>query len=222
LGAIGSYGREYYFDYPRTNPTARFIMVSPDLTFANGGPYDYHLGTIHYKWVANTIGDARGKGIPWIIVGMHKVCISMGIMDCEIGNDLMNLLVSKKVDLVLQGHEHNYQRSKQLALNPTTCKALQAEIYNSNCVVNNESTNTYTKGAGTLFVIVGTAGRDLHTINTSDGDAPYFVKWMGNNINPTNGFAKFTVSPEQLSAAASFIASTAPNSFTDSFSIISH
>ncbi len=45
---------------------------------------------------------------------MHKPCLSLGEYACDIGADLTNLLLSKKVDLVLSGHEHIYQRSKQL------------------------------------------------------------------------------------------------------------
>src|SRR6266852_7174133 len=97
LGAVGTYGKEYYFDYPASSPIARFMMISPGLTFTNGGTYSYAAGTAHYNWVANTIDNARAAGIKWIIVGMHKVCISMGIMSCDnsngIGNDLNNLLI---------------------------------------------------------------------------------------------------------------------------------
>ena len=221
LGAVGTYGKEYYFDYPASSPIARFIMISPDLTFTNGGAYSYAAGTAHYNWVANTIDSARAAGIKWVIVGMHKICISMGIMPCEIGNDLFNLLVSKKVDLILQAHDHDYQRSKQLALNGTTCTAIQAETYNSNCVINDGSTGSYTQGLGPVVDIVGTIGEGLHTISTSDGDTGYFAKWMGNNINPTNGLTKFTVSSDQLTVFANFTGSTVPNNFTDSFTISS-
>ncbi len=219
LGAVGTYGKEYYFDYPASSPIARFIMISPGLTFTNGGAYSYAAGTDHYNWVASTIDNARAAGIKWVIVGMHKVCISMGVMPCDIGNDLLNLLVSKKVDLILQGHDHDYQRSKQLALNGTTCTVIQAETYNSNCVVNNGSTGSYTQGLGPVVVIVGTIGEGLSTLNTSDGDAGYFAKWMGNNITPTNGLTKFTVSSDQLTVSANFTGSTIPNNFTDSFTI---
>src|SRR6266496_1002052 len=219
LGAVGTYGKEYSFDYPASSPIARFIMISPNLTFTNGGSYSYAAGTAHYNWVSNTIDNARAAGIKWVIVGMHKVCISMGMMPCDIGNDLNNLLVSKKVDLILQAHDHDYQRSKQLALNSTTCTAIQAETYNSNCVVNDGSTGNYTQGAGPVTVIVGTVGEGLHVLNTSDGDAGYFAKWMGNNVNPTNGLTKFTLSSDQLTVSANFTGSTAPNNFTDSFTI---
>src|SRR5260221_11132832 len=42
---------------------------------------------------------------------------------------------------------------------------------------------------------------------------------MGNNINPTNGLAKFSLSSDQLTVSANFTGSTAPNNFTDSFTI---
>src|SRR5437899_979068 len=214
LGAVGTYGKEFYFDYPASAPIARFIMISPNLTFTNGGSYSYAAGTAHYNWVSNTIDNARAAGIKWVIVGMHKVCISVGIMSCDISNDLYNLLVSKKVDLILQAHDHNYQRSKQLALNSTTCTAIQAETYNSNCVVNDGSTGNYTQGAGPVTVIVGSVGEQpLNVINTADGDAGYFAKWMGDNVSPTNGYTKFTISYDQLTASANFTCSTAANNF---------
>ena len=222
LGAVGTYGKEYYFDYPASSPLARFIMISPDLTFTNGGLYSYAAGTAHYTWVANAIDSARAAGIKWVIVGMHKVCISMGYDPCDVGNDLLNLLISKKVDLILQGHEHDYQRSKQLALNGTTCTAIKADTtYNSNCVVNDGSTGNYTKDAGPVIDIIGTVGEALEPLNPSDGDAGYFARWMGNNITPTNGLTTFTLSADALTVSANFTGSTAPQNFSDAFTITS-
>src|SRR6184192_974469 len=34
---VGGYGKEYYFDYPKSSPIARFILISPALSFAYGG-----------------------------------------------------------------------------------------------------------------------------------------------------------------------------------------
>src|SRR5260370_24705611 len=219
LGAVGTYGKGYCLDYPASSPIARFIMTSPGLNFTNGGSYSYAVGTAHYNWVSNTIDNARAAGIKWIIVGMHKDCITMGIMPCDIGTDLFNLLVSKKVDLILQAHDHDYQRSKQLALNGTTCTAISPAAYNSNCVVNDGSTGNYTQGAGPVVVIVGTVGEGLHALNTAAPDAGYFARLMGSHINPTNELAKFSLSSDQLTVAANFTGSTAPNNFTDSFTI---
>src|SRR5207302_7806140 len=85
---------------------------------------------------------------------------------------------------------------------------------------NDGSTGNYTQGAGPVTAIIGTVGAtDMHAISTSDGDAGYFAKWMGSNINATNGYTKFTISSDQLTASANFTGSTVPNNFTDSFTI---
>jgi len=218
----GTYAKQYYFDYPQTNPIARFIMISPGL----GGSYigfdtNYAVGHQGYTFTQSAIDDARAKGIKWIVVGMHKNCLSIGTKGCEIGTDLMNLLISKRVDLVLQGHDHNYQRSKQL-----TCA--QTNSYNASCVADDGADGQYTKGAGTIFLIDGTGGQGLYSvnpgnpgdcINTGDSETCYFAKWMGSNINPTFGFTKFSVTDTQISAQ--FIRS-AGGTFGDSFTISSN
>ena len=110
---VGTYGRQYYVDVPAENPIVRFIMISPDLTYPDGY-WGYAAGTQRYKWTAQAIDGARAASIPWVVVGMHKPCITVGLYDCEPGAEMFNLLLSKKVDLILSGHEHNYQRSHQL------------------------------------------------------------------------------------------------------------
>lgn len=199
----GTYAKEYYFDYPEDVPLARVIMISPTLF---GGST---------QWLSGAIDGARALGIPWVIVGMHKVCITMGVKPCDIGAGLLNLMVGRKVDLILQAHEHNYQRSKQLALGPS-CPSIQAGSFNAGCVVDDGADGAYTKGAGSLIVISGTFGRGLYNVSTGDSEARYFVRWMGDNVNPRKGFVKYDVSSEQISAA--FAGSTS-GSFTDAFRI---
>ena len=207
-GINGTYGKEYYFDYPSSSPLARFIMISPGLNFTYGGFWSYAAGTSHYNWLASAIDSARAAGIRWIIVGMHEVCISAGQHPCEVGADVMNLLINRKVDLVLQGHDHTYQRSKQLS-------CAQAELYISSCVVNDGSSGVYTEGAGTVFVIAGTFGAGETPIVTSDSDLGYFAKTMGNTtVGASHGFVKYTVSSASISVQTAFA-----GSFADSFSI---
>lgn len=216
IGSItGSYGKEYYFDYPVAFPLMRVINIGADLLL-DGGVYSYTTGNTHYNWLANAIDSARASGIPWITVTMHKNCITMGIKPtCSIGTDLMNLLLDKKVDLILQGHDHTYQRSKQLALSGA-CTAITVDGYNSGCVADDGSDNQYIKSFGSVVVIVGTAGTGLYDVSTSDPEAPYFASWMGNNSNPTKGVIKIDVSQQQLSAQ---FVRTAGGTFSDSFSI---
>ena len=243
---LNCYGKEYYFDYPAVSPIARFIMISPVVfnvtgvcsattkcNSAFGSPCDdlhgcwaYNKFDPHYNWVSNSIDSARTAGVKWVIVGMHKVCIAGGDQNCNIGPDLLNLMISKKVDLVLEGHDHSYQRSKQLALNTSTCTGIATAssypIYNSNCVVNDGSAGVYSPGAGTVVVIQGTFGAPLNTVNdtsvnggASAAEAPYFAKLMGTNT-PGNGhgFMQYTVSADRIDAKSSF-----SGSFSDSFTI---
>ncbi|GIW62096.1 MAG: hypothetical protein KatS3mg089_0948 [Patescibacteria group bacterium] len=219
LGTIvGTYPKEYYFDYPTTNPIARFILISPNLTFPNEGTYSYAKNTPRYEWTKNAIDSARAQGIKWIIVGMHKYCIAMVSGSCQIGADIMNLLIEKKVDLYLQAHDHAYARSKQLALS-SLCTAITPGSYNSNCVVDDGADNIYIKGQGTIILTIGQGGRSLNKQYTSDSEAKYFANWMGSNFNPTYGFIKFTVSDSRIQAE--FVKGlNLSGNFTENFSII--
>ncbi len=216
MNSKGTYPAQYYFDYPATDPLMRVIMISPDLLI-NNIKYDYANGTSFTTWLTTAIDQARASGIPWVTVGMHKNCITAGVKTCEIKPDLINLLVSKKVDLILQGHEHNYQRTKQLAINSSTCTALSDSTYNASCVVTNPEPNKYAKGSGSIILINGTIGRSGgsgYAISTSDPSYPYMVKAV--STSSQRGFSKWTVSRDSIDAQ---YVSTA-GSLTDSFAIV--
>lgn len=215
FGAVGEYGREFYFDYPLNAPLARFILVSPAIHFKDKGDYVYGKGTARYQWLSDAIDDARTRKIRWLIVGMHKNCLSAGRKKCEIGEDVLNLLIEKKVDLILQAHDHTYQRSQQLALSEK-CRSVGAGKYNDQCMPHPGENTTYPKGDGPILVIVGTAGAKLTDIYTAKDDTSYFVMTMGANQNPTKGFMKFNVSENEISGE--FIRS-AGGDFRDRFQI---
>jgi hypothetical protein len=210
IGVTGVYGKEYYFDYPSVSPLARIMMISPALNFTNGGYYSYAQGSQHYQWLSDRIDGARASGIPWVIVAMHKPCISSGLYPtCVAGRDLMNLLIQKKVDLVLQAHDHNYQRSKQLS-----CASVEQFV--SSCVTNDGSSGTYTKGVGTTFVIAGTFGQEFYAINYTNPNIEYFAKVAGNNtLGLGHGFVKYTVTPDEIQAKTDL-----SGSFSDTFRIV--
>lgn len=216
IGTItGTYGKEYYFDYPAAAPLARFIMISPKISFITGGAYSYANGSTHYNWVKNTIDSARAAGIPWVIVGMHKVCIGVAGHTCDVEPALFNLLIRKKVDLILQAHNHNYQRSKQLALS-ASCTSLTGGSFNSNCVVDDGADDLYAKDAGSVIMIAGMGGQGLYNISTTDPDFRYFAKLMAGNANPTHGIIHFTLSNTQLTSE--FVRASGGD-FGDGFSI---
>lgn len=183
LGTIqGQYAVQYYFDY---NNLARFIIVSPDIQI-DGKQYSYEKGSTNYQWLEQAIDDSRGTGIPWTIVAMHETCISIGEKDCEIGEDIMNLLIEKKVDLILQGHEHGYMRSKQLHLNDT-CTQIHNRSPEPSCMSGSTNNGVFKRGEGPVLVINGTGGIELRDIDVKNKDYDFFESWSGKNINPSHG-----------------------------------
>lgn len=203
LGSTGEYAAQYSFDYPSATPLVRVIMISPSLTI-NNVSYSYSAGSTRYNWVASQIDDARAQGIPWTAVGMHKHCFTSGSTSCDIGADLMNMLVSKKVDLVFQGHKHTYQRSKQLALR-TGCSAVTGST-DPDCVVDDGLDGFYSKGRGTVVALIGCFGK-----GGSSSASGYMVKAGGDD-----GFTKFTMTADRIDAT--FVSST--GSMTDTYSIV--
>ena len=221
-----AYAQQYYFDYPPSpaTPLARFIMVSPVVL----STYHYAAGGASYKWVSQRITDAHQAGIPWVVVGMAEGCLFIyGPSDSKAcasaSSDLLNLLLSQKVDLILQAHVHAYLRSKQLALGPN-CTTINTTGYNPQCVV--DSSSSLSQGKGTVIVNTGTGGKSLVALNgipgtaSYDPKAGYFAQWMGSNANPTYGVSQFTLSATQLSMQ---YVSVTPikGTFGDSFTITS-
>jgi len=212
LGDIsGTYAKEYSFDYPAHTPLARFILITPSEILPG---YDYGKGSIHYQWVAQQIDGARTAHIRWVIVAMHQYCFVIDSTSCS-NQDLLDLLLNKKVDLILQAQKHTYQASKQLTLNPATCPTLPIQSYNSYCVVN--ATQRFTVGAGSVIVVTGTGGTTpLLPIDTSDPKIHYFRSWMGANVNQTFGVSQFNVTATHITMK---FVPTSGGTFTDSFTI---
>jgi hypothetical protein len=213
LGSTGFYGVQYYFDYPASSPLIRLILTPPDMMVENVH-YTYTAASPEFAWLSSTIDDARARGIPWVAVGMHDVCITAGIKTCQIGADLMNLLVNKRVDLVLQGHDHNYQRSKQLRFKAGSCTTIPVDAYAPGCVVDSGADGIYARGAGSVFVISGGFGVCCYDVNPADPEAGYFARMD----STTRGFVKYTVGPGHIDAQFN----NSLGEFTDSFAIVNN
>jgi hypothetical protein len=214
----GRYPWQYYFDYPPAAPTTRFIMVSPGLGRRAPIPTDYSAGTPGFAFVAAAIDDARANGIAWIVVSMHKNYIATFVKRNEVSTDrgrtFMTMLLDRKVDLILQGHEHGYARSKQLTTNQITCPVLPVNAFNAACVA--DGGDELVKGAGTIIHIISTGGKGLRLVERSDSEHDYFVDRFLDADNETFGFGEFTVTPTELSFT--FVRS-AGEPFQDSFRI---
>ncbi len=214
FGFSGVYGKEFFFDYPKTAPIARFIAVSPDLPFQNPTTtYSSKVGTAHYKWASDTIDQARAAGIKWIIIATHRPCLSVGVKTCEMGTDFFNLLIQKKVDLVLMGHDHGYQRSKQLA-HSTNCTAITPNVLNTNCIVDDGKDDLYTRGSGPVFVVAGMGGRAAYAGSATDPEVQYMSNFMA---VVAHGITKVKVTKDRLDL--DFVKANGAT-FADHFSIV--
>ncbi len=143
---------------------------------------------------------------------MHEYCFVIGTEKC-LNQQLLDLLLKKHVDVILQGQKHNYQASQQLALNTTTCKTLNTIKYNANCIAN--ATNSMTQGQGSVIVVTGTGGASQLAIDSSDPKYAYFRTSMPTN-NVTWGVSQFTITATQLSEQ---FVRTSGGTFTDNFTI---
>jgi hypothetical protein len=210
MGSVGRYGAQYAFTFPRKNPYAAFVLVSPNLTVA-GHTYRYQRGTADRRWLVRQIDAARARGIRWVVVAMHYPCLTTGTHGCDSGSGIVNLLVRKRVDLLLTGHNHVYERSKQLRLRPG-CARLSPRRYDADCVVDAGADGRYTKGRGTVQVTAGiVAGRE-QGFNPRDPSARYFAVRDG----VSTGFVHYTVTPTSLRAR--FVSTGGP--LSDAFEIV--
>ncbi len=213
-GAVGTYGREYYNDYPAgsASPLVRVISISPSLTYEDG-LWSYAQGTSHYNWLSSAIDSGRAKGAKWIVVNSHKPCWSVGVYACPSTKDVYDLLIQKKVDVVLTGHEHSYMRTHQLRSGTAACPTVPANSLDTDCIA--DSDGNFYAGQGTVFATVGTGGDDERNLNPSDAEAGYFAAMSGLNINPAHGLLDMHFSDTQLTAA--FVPTD--GSFTDTFAL---
>lgn len=216
LGAVGLYAHQYYFDYPAASPLARFILVDPDLYRGSTRQQYCRSGDtnmVNCNWLAARIDEAKARGL-WVVVGFHKNCHTVGTKPCEVGAELITLLAQRRVDLVLQGHDHGYQRSAQLATS-NVCPKLEAGKVVGGCIVDDGKDGAYTAGLGMVQVIAGAGGRGAYSMNAGDPDMGYVATYMPTG-NSTMGWLKVNVTADRL--AGEYVRSGG-GTYADSFVI---
>ena len=134
---------------------------------------DFEAGTEQYNFVVNDLrNSANDPNIKWIIVTMHNPVYTSpnGCSDssCESNEELAELyhpLFDKYgVDIVLQAHVRNYQRSFPLEFNQESP---------SNPIVTSTSKGEYKNPNGPIFAIVGTGGGELK--HELEGTSPFMA-----------------------------------------------
>jgi predicted phosphodiesterase len=136
----------YSFDYRNTH----FLALSSEL---NSGKDAGQL-----RFADNDLNKARSNvSIDWIVVYFHRPIYSGSGMDYPRMRDMYHPLFDKyDVDLVLQGHAHNYQRSYPLEYN---------EIKPARPLITEHEQSQYHHGSGTVFAVVGTGGESIQSVD---------------------------------------------------------
>ncbi|GBF33879.1 purple acid phosphatase [Desulfocucumis palustris] len=158
-GSNTATGAYYSLDYSN----AHFIILNN-----NENSYQYaNFTPAQIQWMKDDIKAAKAAGAQWIIAAMHKgpYTTSVHATDMDImGRNGVRTLVAPMmeelgIDLVLQGHDHIYARSKPLKNGAAVPAARITETFNGRTI-------EYTvKPDGTVYLIPGTAGPKVYYRN---------------------------------------------------------
>lgn len=164
----------YSFDYNNVH----FLAMAT----AKNKEIPYKSGSDQYNFVKNDLKKAsENKEIGWIIVYQFRAFYSSNTthpgLD-ELQDTYHKLFAKYGVDLVLQAHNHNYQRTYPILYNDT--KSFTP-------IVTDTNPDRYFDPKGIIFVTAGTGGEDLYNFT---GQAPYVVTQFERhgflNIDVTN------------------------------------
>ena len=151
---------------------------------------DVPLNTEQYRFVVNDLQKANtNSSIDWIIVLFHKPfysSLSSHIQEYLMREKYQPIFDKYGVDLVLQGHNHIYDRTLPLQFNPNNI---------SNPIVdesNNTTINKFFNPEGEIFSVIGTGGDSNHIILNHQ----YYVVKQHNGF----GFLGIEINGKELDA----------------------
>ena len=160
--------RQFYsFSYQNVH----FIAMSTEVP--------YEPGSQQYKFVESDLQKTvSNKSIDWVVVFYHRLAYtSPSLVESVKGlRGIFHPLFEKYgVDLVIQGHSHNYQRTYPINYD---------DDKNKEVIVDKNKTN-YSNPGGQIFTIVGTGGTpDIHNFTgTASFTATQFNAFGFLNVN---------------------------------------
>ena len=128
------------------------------------------IGSKQYTFVQNDLAKAAADpNIDWIVLVHHSqkyaATKNYDIPEEREWNNIYHPLFEQyNVDLVVQGHQHNYQRTYPIKYDSDTPISP---------IITERNRSTNTNPEGQIFLTVGTAGASLHSLNGNK--APYLI-----------------------------------------------
>jgi glucose/arabinose dehydrogenase/predicted MPP superfamily phosphohydrolase len=134
----------YSFDYQNVH----FLAIATEDS--------YEKDSMQYRFVQNDLKNAASSNkTDWIVVFYHRIAYTSPGNVGSVGDfrDTYHPLFDKYgVDIVLQAHTHNYQRSFPISYNTGN---------SSNPIVTDNAISNYDDPNGQIFAIVGTGGSNV-------------------------------------------------------------
>ncbi|HET6727087.1 MAG TPA: metallophosphoesterase [Nitrososphaeraceae archaeon] len=173
---LNSFGLEkpfYSYEYNKVH----FLVMSAKSV--------YYKGSEQYNFVLEDLKKAsENKDVNWIVVssyGPPYTSPSEHTAFKELRDVYHPIFEKYGVDLVLSGHNHNYQRTHPITYNPNDSS--------QPVVTNDRSTEYDSQKDGIVFALVGTGGVNFYSF---DGQAPFVDTQFANkfgflNIDISNG-----------------------------------
>jgi predicted MPP superfamily phosphohydrolase len=180
----------------------------------------YTINSPQYSFVRNDlISTSQNPDIKWIIVYFHHPMYTSSTKhpsDLLLRETYHPLFDLYGVDLVLQGHNHNYQRSYPITYNNNI-----NNNYNKISNINNDisfkptvtstNTNTYNNPTGEIYVTAGTGGESIYDFkNKADFIATQYKGY---------GFFNVDISSDGTKLIGTFYANEDIGSVKDRFTI---
>lgn len=204
-------------EYPIKRTGAQYSAVEADLKAASSNP--------SIKWIIvafHTPMYASYNNIVWVLSGwMPHFHVNYNDFVKNFREVYHPLFDKYGVDLVLQGHAHNYQRTYPLVFDSRTEPALVEIPLNKPPLVTSTAKDTYVNPSGEIYLTVGTAGVSLDGVSPLEdnnfildpggGDKTITDDHFFAKVNDTDfGFLDLELSEDKSSLTGIFYSNDAP------------
>lgn len=189
----------YSFDFNDVH----FLILNTEIPFDTTTP--------QYNFAALDLAKAStNSNIDWIVVRYHQPMYSAGGNGDVNGFNHLNwastygpLFDTYMVDLVIQGHPRNYQRTLPVKFTPGTPS--------TPTVMSGITGNDYTNPNGVIYLVVGTGGHNLDTGTLTS------LPYIASSQNTSNGYLYVTITQTGSLMTGSFYNTS--NNVIDKFTI---
>ena len=193
--AFGNNSSQNNWNYTYVQNDVFFLVINTDSPPSN-------------SFISQALSNANIAGHRWKIVVMHKFIYGSHTGSHSPDGDLgkrdawVPIFDQYHVDLVLQGHNHIYDRSKGIKFGSG----------GDNPTITDNPTNggtTYSNPIGTVYIVVGTGGQGNYSFS---GGAPSYSQFRSTSYE---GFLRLAITNESIQGTFKrYDSNTSPDTFT--------